>query len=192
VVADGTVTITNAETGPATAPVAISGVGHAVNVAVAVGIAIALDLPLSAFAARLAQLPDSPHRAEVQQTGSGVTIIDDTYNSNPVGAARAVDGAAALAAERGGELIVVTPGMVELGRVQRDRNRALGAQVAGLGGHLFAIGRTNRAALVYGAAEGRHPARKFARREQAVAAALDQAGARGVILYENDLPDHYP
>jgi len=25
-----------------------------------------------------------------------------------------------------------------------------------------------------------------------VRAALDQAGDRGVILYENDLPDHYP
>jgi UDP-N-acetylmuramoyl-tripeptide--D-alanyl-D-alanine ligase len=82
--------------------------------------------------------------------------------------------------------------MVELGSVQRERNRALGAQVAAVGGHLFVVGRTNRSALVDGAAEGRHPVRTFTRRAPAVAAALDQAGERGVILYENDLPDHYP
>jgi len=187
VVADGLVHV-----GTDTAPVAISGVGHAVNVAVAVGIAVALDLPLSAIAPRLTALPESAHRAEVQEAPSGIVIIDDTYNSNPVGAARAVDGAAALAAERGGELVVVTPGMVELGSVQRDRNRAFAAQVAGYGGHLFAIGRTNRRALVDGAAGAAHPARLFPNRASAVAAALDQASERGVILYENDLPDHYP
>lgn len=181
VVADNQVRV-----GADSAPVTISGVGHAVNLAVAVGIATALEVPLSQLAGRLASLPDSAHRAEVQKAPSGVTIIDDTYNSNPVGAARAVAGAAAIA--DGSPLIVVTPGMVELGPVQRDRNRAFAAQVADAGGQLFAVGSTNRRALVYGAPN----ARTFTRREQAVAAALDQATDRGVILYENDLPDHYP
>lgn len=188
VVADNTVTVQLRGEPVQTAEVTLPNVGHAVNLAVAVGIATALGVPLSQLASRLAALPDSPHRAEVQQSASGVLIIDDTYNSNPVGAARAVQGATELAASRGGPLVVVTPGMVELGRVQRDRNRAFAAQVASAGGHLFAIGRTNRAALVYGAPA----ARLFKRRELAVAAALDQAGDRGVILYENDLPDHYP
>ncbi len=187
VVADGTVTV-----GSESVPVTISGVGHAINVAVAVGIAVALDIPLATIAPRLGSLPDSAHRAEVQQTQSGVLVVDDTYNSNPVGAARAVQGAAVLAAERGGDLVVVTPGMVELGHVQAERNLELAATVVANGGHLFAIGRTNRRALVSGAAGATHPVRVFDRREQAVAAALDQAGDRGVILYENDLPDHYP
>ena len=186
VVADNTVTVALAGQKVETAPVTVSGVGHAVNLAVAVGIATALGVPLSQLAGRLASLPDSAHRAEVQRAASGVTIIDDTYNSNPVGAARAVAGAAALA--EGNPLVVVTPGMVELGSVQRDRNRAFARQVLDAGGQLFAIGTTNRKALVYGAPN----ARLFARRELAVAAALDQAGDRGVILYENDLPDHYP
>jgi UDP-N-acetylmuramoyl-tripeptide--D-alanyl-D-alanine ligase len=80
--------------------------------------------------------------------------------------------------------------MVELGHVQAERNEAFAASVAALGGHLFAIARTNRAALVKGARAG--SVRVFDRRTEAVAAALDQAGDRGVILYENDLPDHYP
>jgi UDP-N-acetylmuramoyl-tripeptide--D-alanyl-D-alanine ligase len=175
-----------------TARVVIPSVGHAVNLAVAVGIARALELPLSAIAARMGALPDSRHRAEIQQAASGVMIVDDTYNSNPVGADRAARGAAALAAERGGDFVVVTPGMVELGHVQYERNRAFAATVAELGGYLYAIARTNRAALADGTSAGPHPVRLFDRREEAVAAALDQAGDRGVILYENDLPDHYP
>lgn len=184
----GTVTVLVDGEPKQTAPVTIPTVGHAVNLAVAVGIATALGVPLSQLVPRLAALPDAAHRAEVQESPAGTVIIDDTYNSNPVGAARAVQGAAELAIERGGALVVVTPGMVELGSVQRDRNRAFAAQVVNAGGHLFAIGRTNRAAL----REGAPDARLFPRRELAVAAALDQAGERGVILYENDLPDHYP
>ena len=185
--AAGTVTV-----GAHSAPVTIPAVGHAVNLAIAVGIAVALDLELPSIAKRLEALPDSQHRAEIQEAPNGVLIIDDTYNANPVGADRAVRGAAALAAERGGPFIVVTPGMVELGSIQVERNETLARTIALLGGHLYAVARTNRAALVQGTRGGPHPVRLFDTRPAAVAAALDQAGERGVILYENDLPDHYP
>lgn len=173
-------------------PVVVSGTGHAVNIAVAVGIALAVGMEPETIAPRLGALPGSQHRAEVQQAPSGAIIIDDTYNSNPVGAGRALDGAAALAADRGGELVVVTPGMVELGTVQAERNRQFAESITQRGGRLLVVGRTNRAALLAGATKAEHPALVFDRREQAVETAIDQAGDRGVILYENDLPDHYP
>ena len=177
--------------GRATEPVGVtvSGTGHAVNVAVAAGIALAAGVPVDTIAGRLGDLPGSAHRAEVQVAPSGARIIDDTYNSNPVGAHRALEGAQALAAETGGPLVVVTPGMVELGPVQVERNRAFGAAIKEAGGALYAVGRTNRAALVSGFGDG---AVAVATREQAVKAAVEAAGDRGVILYENDLPDHYP
>lgn len=168
-------------------PVTISGVGHAVNVAVALGIAHALDVPLSTMAPRLSSLPTAAHRAEPQQAPSGAIIIDDSYNANPSGAARAVEGGTAMAKERGGAFIVVTPGMIELGPVQAERNRAFAEQIANVGGELFVVGHTNRKALVSG-----HPSAKvFAKRTDAMSDALQRAGAKGVILVENDLPDHY-
>ncbi len=177
-------------------PVSISGTGHAVNVAVAAGIALAADVPVATIAARLGDLPGSQHRAEVQQAPSGVLVIDDTYNANPVGSLRALEGAASLAAERGGPLVVVTPGMVELGSVQAERNRAFGAAIGAAGGLLLAVARTNRAALMAGyastATNTAPGAIAVATREQAVRQAVEAAGDRGVILYENDLPDHYP
>jgi UDP-N-acetylmuramoyl-tripeptide--D-alanyl-D-alanine ligase len=185
--AGGTVTV-----GGDTAAVSIPNVGHAINLAIAVGIATALGVPLKTLAPRLGALPDSHHRAEIQETANGLVVIDDTYNSNPVGAERALQGAIEIARERDGDLVVVTPGMVELGTVQYERNRAFAASVSAAGGYLFAVARTNRKALVDGASTGPVPARVFDDRSSAVAAALDQAGDRGVILYENDLPDHYP
>jgi UDP-N-acetylmuramoyl-tripeptide--D-alanyl-D-alanine ligase len=177
-------------------PVSIGGTGHAVNVAVAAGIALAAGVPAAAIAARLGDLPGSQHRAEVQQAPSGALVIDDTYNANPVGSLRALEGAASLAAERGGPLVVVTPGMVELGPVQVERNRAFGAAIGAANALLFAVARTNRAALLAGyasTATSEAPgAVAVTTREAAVARAVKAAGDRGVILYENDLPDHYP
>ena len=178
--------------GPAILPLTVSSVGHAVNIAVAAGIAFALEVPAAKIAGKLASLPGAQHRAEIQETPQGVVVIDDTYNSNPVGAERALEGAAQLAGERGGQLVVVTPGMVELGHLQHRRNAEFAASVIARGGRLLAVGRTNRAALRSGADAAQHPVLVYDRREVAVRAALDLAGERGVILYENDLPDHYP
>jgi UDP-N-acetylmuramoyl-tripeptide--D-alanyl-D-alanine ligase len=186
--ASGTSSIRIGRDGESTA-LAISSTGHAVNVAVAAGIAFAADVPVATIAERLRDLPGSQHRAEVQHAPSGAVVIDDTYNSNPVGAMRALDGASRLAAERGGPLIVVTPGMVELGPVQAERNRTFAEAMSAAGATLYAVGRTNRAALLAGFGSGAHA---VASRAEAVSAAVEAAGDRGVILYENDLPDHYP
>jgi len=177
--------------GPTVAPVPVDipPFGHGVNIAVALGIAWALDVPEEQVLPRLADLPVAAHRAEVAESADGVLIIDDTYNSNPLGAQNAVRSAAAAAMNRKGPFITVTPGMVELGPVQFERNRELAHSVVAAGGRLMIVGRTNKKALLEGAGPTAHV---FATRADAVTAALRAAGDRGVILYENDLPDHYP
>lgn len=170
-------------------PMDVPPFGHGVNLAVALGIAWALEVPEASALEALGSVPVAAHRAEVTRRDDGVSIVDDTYNSNPVGAAHAVEQAAALARERGGPLVVVTPGMVELGPVQFLRNKELAQRVAEKSGHLMVVGVTNRKALLAGS--GRN-VEVFPTRSDAVEAALRVAGDKGVILYENDLPDHYP
>lgn len=175
-------------------PVALElgeGVAHGVNLAVALGVALALDVEPEALRGRLTGLPRAAHRAEVQRTPEGLTVIDDTYNANPVGARAALAEAAGLVGE-GGRLVLVTPGMVELGPVQVERNAALGRQAAEAGALVVVVGRTNRSALVAGITAGGGEYEVVERRDQAVAVATRAAGSGGVILYENDLPDHYP
>ncbi len=188
----GEVTVRDAAGALHRMPADLPPTGHAVNLVVAVGIAIAAGLEPDAISPRLTGLPGAEHRSEIQHAPSGALVIDDTYNSNPVGSTHAVLAAGAMARDRGGPLVVVTPGMVELGRVQIERNRELGAAVAAAGGLLFTVGRTNRAALASGAQAHSGVVEAFPGRAEAVSAALDAAGERGVILYENDLPDHYP
>ena len=89
-------------------------VGHPINVAVAVGLALAVDVPEKAILDRLASVPATPHRAETTVLDTGVTVIDDTYNANPEGAAQALVSARSLVGE-GGTVWTITPGMVELG-----------------------------------------------------------------------------
>jgi UDP-N-acetylmuramoyl-tripeptide--D-alanyl-D-alanine ligase len=170
-------------------PMDVPPFGHGVNIAVAFGIAWALEVPRETVLQRLSSLPVAAHRADVQKTESGVWIIDDTYNSNPVGSRHAVAQAATLARERGGPLVVVTPGMVELGPVQFERNKQLAQAVADAGGELIVVGLTNRRALIAGS---HTPPSVFLGRGEAGEAALRAGGAKGVILFENDLPDHYP
>jgi UDP-N-acetylmuramoyl-tripeptide--D-alanyl-D-alanine ligase len=83
--------------------------------------------------------------------------------------------------------------MIELGQMQRQRNRELASAVAQDSAATLAIvGRTNRTALLDGTREtGRDPL-VFSSRARAADAVLAEAQPGDVVLFENDLPDHYP
>ena len=161
------------------------------NVACAVAVALELGVPPDRMASRLADLPGPAHRRQVTTGSSGATVIDDTYNANPAGAAAALGLLGRLGAGRG-RRVVVTPGMVELGPRQQDENTGFGAEAARVATDVVVVGQTNAAALLAGASGG--PARvvRVATREQAVAWVGGQVGDGDVVLYENDLPDHFP
>jgi UDP-N-acetylmuramoyl-tripeptide--D-alanyl-D-alanine ligase len=94
-----------------------------------------------------------------------------------------------------GTSTVVTPGMVELGSRQRAENFRFGAEIAERADHLVVVGRTNRRALMAGAASagaGGVTVTWVADRPQAVAWVREHLGPGDAVLYENDLPDHYP
>lgn len=163
---------------------------HRSNLACALGVAVALDVPVAAILAGLGSLAVPAHRLTVSTGQSGVTIIDDTFNSNPAGARAAL----AVLARHGksGQRVVVTPGMVELGRVQAEANREFARQAAGVAGRLIVVGRTNSDALLKGARQAGLETVEVANRSEAVAWVKDNLGPNDVVLYENDLPDHYP
>lgn len=166
---------------------------HAGGAAAAVAAAVALGTPTSGLVARLQTLPSVAHRMEPQRTDDGGWVLDDTYNSNPVGAASAVRRGAELAAETGGSLHLVTPGMVEMGPVQVERNAELARVAAHAGAAtLVVVGRTNRDALVRGAAGSATTVVERPDRASAVAAVSERTGPGDVVVFENDLPDHYP
>ncbi len=166
---------------------------HPSGVACAIGAAVALGDDPAQLRKRLATLPTVAHRLEPLEQPGGSWILDDTYNSNPVGAAEAVRRAAVLAERSGGRVHVVTPGMVELGSVQKVRNTELGRAIRDSGAaSLVVVGRTNGSALRAGGTGGATEVLSTSTREEAVALVEGRSAAGDVVLFENDLPDHYP
>jgi UDP-N-acetylmuramoyl-tripeptide--D-alanyl-D-alanine ligase len=161
------------------------------NLACAVAAALAMGVPAEAVASRLDSLPGAPHRRHPEAGAGGVLVIDDTYNSNPAGAKAALDLLARLGS-KGARKVVVTPGMVELGKLQDQENSKFAALAGEAATDLVVVGRTNAKALAGGARAaglGLHFARD---RAAAVAWVRANLGPGDAVLYENDLPDHYP
>ncbi len=179
----------------------------ATNVACAVAVALELGVAPELVARRLPTLPAAEHRRQVTRTEAGATVIDDTYNANPAGAAAAVNLLVRLAGlqnrplgpatdDNGGQRVVVTPGMVELGDRQDEENARFGEAAARVATHILVVGQTNARSLAAGwrrlAAESRPQLIRCPTRAEAVDWVSTHLGPGDVVLYENDLPDHYP
>lgn len=161
------------------------------NLACALGAIVALGIDPATVAHRLADVPVTPHRRAVGKSERGFTIIDDTYNSNPAGARAALE-VLASEGDLSGRRVVVTPGMVELGPRQQEENERFAAEAARIASHLIVVGHTNRHALVQGAAGGAAQVMVLPSRRDAVEWVREHLGEGDAVLYENDLPDHYP
>ena len=165
------------------------------DVAVAAALALAVGVPTETVAAALGSLPEVPNRRTLTPLSTGAVAVDDTFNSNPAGC-RAALATMARHATAGGRRVVVTPGMVELGPVQVEENRRWAALAARQASHVLLVGATNRAALLAGAAEVADAERAVVvvvdRHDQAVRWVRAHTGPADIVLYENQLPDHYP
>jgi UDP-N-acetylmuramoyl-tripeptide--D-alanyl-D-alanine ligase len=165
------------------------------NMAVAAALAFAVGVPADAVARALATVPPVPNRAALEPLSTGALAVDDTFNSNPAGC-RAALATLCRHATEGAKRVVVTPGMVELGPVQAEENTAWGCAAARAATHLLVVGLTNRRSLVDGAAmvapDERAQVLVVDHHAQAVAWVRAHTGPGDVVLYENQLPDHYP
>ena len=163
------------------------------NVAIAVALARAVGVPDQKIAQRLPTIPTALNRRTIETGSTGATYIDDTYNSNPAGAAAALVTLRQHAtATNANHVVLVTPGMVELGDRQFDENQRFAATASEVCTEVVIIGATNRKALVAGAHEGRAQVVLVDDRAGATAWVKENTNAGDVVLFENDLPDHFP
>jgi UDP-N-acetylmuramoyl-tripeptide--D-alanyl-D-alanine ligase len=166
------------------------GVHQGRNIALAFAAACTLGMHPQDVVASLRTVPQIAHRLEVKRQGEGAIVIDDAYNSNPVGFASAL---ALLDTLRrpDGRRILVTPGMAELGSRHDAEHLRIGRMAGGHVDLLLAVAPHRVAPLVAAfnaAAPGRAvvPCATFAHAQAWLARNL---GAHDVVLIENDLPD---
>jgi UDP-N-acetylmuramoyl-tripeptide--D-alanyl-D-alanine ligase len=113
-------------------------------------VGLEFEIPLREMAERAATLRPALHRGEVVRLAGGVTVVDDSYNSNP----RALTGALRVLASESGHArrLAVLGEMLELGPGSASMHEACGraAAAAGLAG-LIAVGGEPARVLAEGA-----------------------------------------
>jgi UDP-N-acetylmuramoyl-tripeptide--D-alanyl-D-alanine ligase len=142
---------------------------------------------------RLKTMPPTPHRQEIIKASGNITIIDDTYNSNPAGFMMALE---TLKNINGKRKILVTPGMIELGEKQFELNKEAAKAAAKIANYVIIVGETNKFALEEGLKE---EIKNDFEKKVFWTPDLDSAKKKlseitlpnSAILLENDLPDHY-
>jgi UDP-N-acetylmuramoyl-tripeptide--D-alanyl-D-alanine ligase len=132
------------------------------------------------------------HRLQPVQTDAGIYTIDDSYNSNPLGAQMALE---LLASFPQGQKVLVTPGYAELGAIQAEEHEKLGRLAGQTCDYVFLIGGEARTGeikkgLLQTAIDpGRVLCYNSLSQAKERLATLLKPG--DVVLFENDLPDQY-
>jgi UDP-N-acetylmuramoyl-tripeptide--D-alanyl-D-alanine ligase len=161
------------------------------NILAASAAALRCGLDLDDLIDAIPKLEPVEHRLQLIPNENGVVVIDDTYNSNPRGAATALE---TLAAFQGGRRYLVTPGMVELADLQESAHREFGRQAAAVCDGVILVGPKQTRAIAEGLIEA-----GFSRDRLIVTRNLTEATERlrtllqggDAVLFENDLPDNY-
>jgi UDP-N-acetylmuramoyl-tripeptide--D-alanyl-D-alanine ligase len=162
------------------------------NILQASAVAQLFDIRLKTVAVAASRMEPVEHRLELKKRGD-ITVIDDAFNSNPVGAKNAVD---ILAEFSSGRRIIITPGMIELGELEEEENKLLGEHIAKSGIDLvILVGEQQTAPIKQGIEESSAPDKPQVNVVSTLFEANDilssYARAGDVVLYENDLPDSY-
>ncbi len=168
------------------------GAHNVSNLLAAAAVGRVLGIPVERIAEGLARVEAPAHRLQpIHNRRASIVVIDDAYNSNPDGAAAALE---VLREHPASRRLLVTPGMVELGELEEELNRRFGEHAAAVCDLAILVGPARtvpiREGLVSG---GMDPASVHVVRDIAAATALlgRLTRAGDVVLFENDLPDTY-
>ena len=144
------------------------------------------------IAQAIAAIEPVEHRLSVKRTPAGITILDDAFNSNPVGSRMALE---VLATFTHGQRIVVTPGMIELGEQQYQLNHDFGQTIDKSVDIAIIVGQYNRDAITEGilasgmlAKDKIYQVDSFAKAQELLVTLVKPGDT---VLYENDLPDTF-
>ena len=173
--------------------VPLFGLHHAMNAAIAFGAACSLGFNPVDIINALTSVPQIAHRLEVKQYKPGVVLIDDAYNSNPIGFRSALELLHVLA-EGKGRRILVTPGLVELGETHVEEHARLGALAANFVDILVAVCPRRIPSFVEAFQGNRSTGQEVVlcnTFKEAEVWISRNAKLGDAVLLENDLPDIY-
>ena len=139
----------------------------------------------------LKSTPQISHRLEVKKSNNSPIIIDDSYNSNPEGFMNALD-ILKLFKKDDNRLILVTPGMIELGDLHDKLHHEVAQKASKIIDYALIIKPDRVREFISSLKASRLPNQRVIEFEDFNSAKQwikDNTDSDDVILYENDLPD---
>lgn len=159
------------------------------NIVTASAMASILGISNKDIVSAIRSLSPTPHRLELMKNNY-CTIIDDSYNSNLIGAREALE----VLSKFEGRKIVITPGFVEMGSEQSHSNFQLGTMIADVADYIIIMNTVNKNEILSGAISHNFDRSKihFAETRKKQKEILELLTCQNcVVLFENDLPDNY-
>lgn len=157
------------------------------NIVVASSMAYLLGESLMCIKNAIKKIKSTPHR--MQLIRSHINIIDDSYNSNFDGFLEALSVLKLFS----GRKIVVSPGIVELGKLQKETNFKIGVEIGKTCDVFVIMNQTNKNELSAGAKKGGLLSEKifYANTREEQQKILKNIIRKGdCVLFENDFPDN--
>lgn len=165
------------------------GEHNVLNILAAVAAAVALHVSPEEIVHALKGLRYVEHRLEVRNMG-GYTLLDDAYNSNPIGAGYALDVLAQMPNHR----FLLTPGFLDLGKEKQAAHEAYAHHMVHCADTIILIGKTQTDDIYETLCKEHFPMEHLYRCTSTKAAfqLLSQlAKTQDCALIENDLPDAF-
>lgn len=159
------------------------------NILLGIGVALELNIPISEIVRSVKNIKQVEHRLEVKKI-NGFTIIDDAFNSNPVGSKMALDVLSSMPGKR----VIVTPGMIDLGSKQNDINFEFGKYMQYKTDYVILVGEKQTKSIYAGLKESgfdMHNVIVYENVRDALHYVYSRFSVRDTILLENDLPDAF-
>lgn len=159
------------------------------NIMTCIAMAVEMGVSVQQLSLAIEQLKQVEHRMEISVASNGITIIDDSYNGNLLGAQCAVD----CLEYFGGKKMIVAQGVVELGSTQYLLNKQLAEYMAQKAQYFVLMG-INSPALKEGLLTkgvDKENIYEVDNWEQAMSLFSSILSANDVVLMQNDLTDNY-
>ncbi len=163
------------------------GFANVYNILQAVALSYEFGLTLEEIAIGVSKILPTEHRLELKKYND-INIIDDAYNSNPIGSSMALD----VLNMMEGKKIIVTPGMIELGEKQYEYNKEFGKHIAKVCDEVILIGKKQTKPIMDGLKEEKYNEENIHILndvKKAFPLIKKLSGKVTYALLENDLPD---
>ena len=157
------------------------------NTVASIALGNELGIPVEKMKVAVRKMKPVTHRLELRRNGN-FTIIDDAFNSNPVGSKMALE----VLGQMNGKRIVLTPGMVDLGTAQYELNKAFGTYMKDTCDHVILVGKKQTEPIQEGLKEVGFPEEHVTVAEnltEAFKVMYEVVEPGAFVLIENDLPE---